>query len=56
MLIATFRMPTIASANSTKTAGGVEKDLEKAKENYRLAYRENHPLAKRKLFQFDFLH
>jgi len=35
---------------------GVEKNLEKAKENYRIAYRENHPLAKRKLFQFDFLH
>ncbi len=34
----------------------VEKDLDKAKEYYRVAYRENHPLAKRKLFQFDFLH
>ena len=34
----------------------VEKDLELAKEYYRVAYRENHPLAKRKLSQFDFLH
>ena len=34
----------------------VEKDLEKAKENYRIAYRENHPLARRKLSEFDFLH
>lgn len=33
-----------------------EKDLEKAKENYCIAYRENHPLAKRKLREFDFLH
>ena len=35
---------------------GVEKDLEKAKEYYRVAYRENHPLARRELYQFDFLH
>jgi len=35
---------------------GVEKDLEKAKEYYRVAYRENHPLARKKLYQFDFLH
>ena len=35
---------------------GVEKDLDKAKEYYRVAYRENHPLAKRKLLQFNFLH
>lgn len=34
----------------------VEKDLELAKEYYRVAYHENHPLARRKLFQFDFLH
>jgi len=33
-----------------------EKDLEKAKENYRIAYREGHALAKRKLKEFDFLH
>ena len=33
-----------------------EKDLEKAKENYRIAYRENHALAKRKLKEFDFIH
>lgn len=35
---------------------GVEKDLEKAKEYFRVAYRENHPLARKKLYQFDFLH
>ena len=35
---------------------GVEKDLDKAKENYRIAYREDHALAKRKLKEFDFLH
>ena len=35
---------------------GVEKDLDKAKEYYRIAYRENHPLARKKLYQFDFLH
>lgn len=35
---------------------GVEKDLEKAKENYRIAYHEDHALAKRKLKEFNFLH
>ncbi|MBR4755908.1 MAG: SEL1-like repeat protein, partial [Bacteroidales bacterium] len=35
---------------------GVEKDLEKAKENYRIAYRADHVLARRKLSEFDFLH
>lgn len=33
-----------------------EKDLEKAKESYRIAYREDHALAKRKLKELDFLH
>ena len=36
--------------------GGVEKDLEKAKENYRVAYNEGHGLAIKKLREFDFLH
>lgn len=36
--------------------GGVEKDLEKAKENYRVAYNEGHGLARKKLREFDFLH
>ena len=35
---------------------GVEKDLEKAKEYYRIAYWEKHPLAEKKLREFDFLH
>jgi hypothetical protein len=30
--------------------------MDKAKENYRIAYREDHALAKRKLKEFDFLH
>lgn len=34
---------------------GVEKDLKMAKEFYRLAYRENHPLARKKLQTFNFL-
>lgn len=34
---------------------GVKKDLEMAKALYRLAYRENHPLARKKLQTFDFL-
>lgn len=34
---------------------GVEKDLEKAKQYYRVAYREGHPLARRKLQTFNFL-
>lgn len=33
-----------------------DKDLELAKRYYRIAYKENHPLAKRKLQEFDFLH
>ena len=35
---------------------GVEKNLELAKEYYRVAYRENHHLAIKKLSEFDFLH
>lgn len=34
---------------------GVEKDLKMAKEFYKLAYKENHPLARKKLQVFDFL-
>lgn len=34
---------------------GVEKDLEKAKQYYRVAYREGHPLARRKLQTLNFL-
>lgn len=34
---------------------GVAKDLEAAKENYRIAYREGHPLARKKLQEFNFL-
>lgn len=34
---------------------GVDKDLEKAKQNYRIAYDNGHPLAKRKLQTFNFL-
>lgn len=35
---------------------GCQKDLEKAKEYYRIAYKEGYDLAKRKLQTFDFLH
>lgn len=35
---------------------GVEKNLELAKEYYKVAYRENHHLAIKKLGEFDFLH
>ena len=34
---------------------GVEKDLEQAKQYYRVAYREGHPLARRKLQTLNFL-
>ena len=34
---------------------GVEKDLELAKQYYRVAYREGHPLARRKLQTLNFL-
>ena len=34
---------------------GVEKDLEKAKQYYRIAYDNEHPLAKRKLQTFNFI-
>ena len=34
---------------------GVEKDLKKAKQYYRIAYDNEHPLAKRKLQTFNFL-
>ena len=34
---------------------GVEKDVEKAKQYYRVAYREGHPLARRKLQTLNFL-
>lgn len=33
---------------------GVEQDLEKAKYNYRIAYKHGHPLARRKLTTFNF--
>ena len=33
---------------------GVEQDLEKAKYNYRIAYKHGHPLARRKLASFNF--
>lgn len=35
---------------------GCDKNIEKAKEYYRVAYREGHHLAQRKLQTFDFLH
>lgn len=35
---------------------GVEKNLDLAKEYFRVAYQEKHPLAIRKLREFDFLH
>lgn len=34
---------------------GVERDIEKAKQYYRVAYREGHPLARRKLQTLNFL-
>ena len=34
---------------------GVEKDLDKAKTYYMLAYNEGHPLAKRKRSEWDFM-
>ena len=34
---------------------GVEKDVELAKQYYRVAYREGHPLARRKLQTLNFL-
>ena len=33
---------------------GVEQDLEKAKYNYRIAYKHGHPLARKKLASFNF--
>lgn len=35
---------------------GVEQNLDEAKRYYRLAYKEGHGLAKKKLKEFDFLH
>lgn len=39
----------------TEMSGGVEQDVEKAKQYYRVAYREGHPLARRKLKVLNFL-